>query len=187
MKIPGEMRNSLICIKSLEPNDFSRQIVKWFNDPVINQYLMARFKKNYIFEQVKYINELNKSNSAYYFGIFLTSNSSLIGTCTCRLKNQNELEIGLMIGENNFWRKGIGTATLSLIEDFAKKIGVSKLSAGIEVDNTASVSLFTKRGYLLVKKGKLNDFGVECLVASKHLENRNLKSNKNIHKRDSNG
>ena len=97
-----ELFNESIYLQPIHSKKYSRKITNWLNDPSINMFLMARYKRNTETEQVRYIEQVNASSSAYYFGIFLLHNSRLIGTTTCRIKEGKFLEVGILIGEKKF-------------------------------------------------------------------------------------
>jgi len=59
--------------------------------------------------------------------------------------------------ENTFARKGIGKTTISFLENIAKETGINNLIAVITANNSASISLFEKDGYL--KVGHLKNIG----------------------------
>lgn len=161
--------NENLFLKPLEPNRHSEKITEWLNDPNINKFLMARYKLNTETEQIRHIKQVNTSSNSYYFGIFLAQNSRLIGTTTCRIKEEKSLEIGILIGEKAFHGKGLGVRTLKMIETFAKTLGLEYLSAGIECKNEASVVLFSKMGFIFKEELNLNEYGVECFKVQKKL------------------
>lgn len=57
-------------------------------------------------------------------------------------------EFGMMISAD-YWGRGIGGALLGIMEEFAKKIGISKVEAKVRVSNERGLSLYQKNGYTI--------------------------------------
>lgn len=57
-------------------------------------------------------------------------------------------EFGLMILAD-YWGRGIGHALLKILEDFANKIGISKIEAKVRVSNKRGLALYHKNGYVI--------------------------------------
>lgn len=57
----------------------------------------------------------------------------------------------LQISKNQH-RNGYGFNLMELLEDEAKKIGISKLTLGVDSDNEKAINLYRKLNYTLVKK-----------------------------------
>ncbi|MCW1309836.1 MAG: GNAT family protein, partial [Candidatus Nanoarchaeia archaeon] len=70
-----------------------------------------------------------------------------IGLYNIDLINKNA-EVGIIIGDNNFRGKGIGTEALKLSCDFGfKYLGLRLIYAYILSSNTISLNLFKKNGF----------------------------------------
>ena len=163
------LANDRLYLKSLEPMMHSKKITEWLNDPYINKYLVARYKLNTEADQISQIESLNSSSMPYYFGIFLGTSSQLIGTTTCRIKEESALEIGILIGNKVLYGRGSGVSTLTLLEIFARTLMLKKLSAEIECENQASIALFLKMGFEFEKEAKMNEYATKCFQVSKDL------------------
>jgi len=160
-----------IELKSINSRVDSERIMQWLNDPEINQHLSARHKWITVSDQIEHIESLNSSATSYYFGIYQNLDSRLVGTATCRVKNEKTLDIGILIGEKDLHRMGLGISTLALLEVFAKSLGLKKLSAGIECENQPSLSLFLKMNFKIEESVLINEYGNECIQLSKDLDN----------------
>jgi RimJ/RimL family protein N-acetyltransferase len=57
-------------------------------------------------------------------------------------------EFGMIVSAD-YWGQGIGHALLEIMEDFAKKIGISKVEAKVRVSNERGLSLYKKNGYTI--------------------------------------
>jgi RimJ/RimL family protein N-acetyltransferase len=160
-----------IELKSINSSVDSERIMQWLNDPEINKHLSARHKWITVSDQIEHIESLNSSLTSYYFGIYQNLDSRLVGTATCRIKNKRTLEIGILIGEKDLQRTGLGFSTLTLLEIFAKNLSFKKLSAGIEYENKQSLSLFLKMKFKIEKSVSINEYGIKCIQMTKDLDN----------------
>lgn len=57
-------------------------------------------------------------------------------------------EFGMMVSAD-YWGRGVGHALLEIMEDFAKKIGISKIEAKVRVANGRGLALYKKSGYAI--------------------------------------
>lgn len=55
-------------------------------------------------------------------------------------------EFGMMVSAD-YWGQGIGSKLLEVMENFAKKIGISKIEAKVRIANERGLSLYKKSGY----------------------------------------
>jgi RimJ/RimL family protein N-acetyltransferase len=165
------LKDERIELKSVTSMAHSERIIQWLNDPEINKYLYARHEWVTVSDQIEHIQSVNSSLTSYYFGIYLNLDSRLVGTATCRVKNEKTLDIGILIGEKDLHRMGLGISTLALLEVFAKSLGLKKLSAGIECENQPSLSLFLKMNFKIEESVLINEYGNKCIQLSKDLDN----------------
>jgi RimJ/RimL family protein N-acetyltransferase len=157
-------------LKSIDAFVHSKKIVKWLSDPELNKYLLVRHKSISESEQIEHINSLNFSADSFYLGIFRLGNSELIGTTTCRVDHSETFEVGILIGERKLHGRGLGATTLALLEVLAKRMNMKKLSAGIELENVASLALFKKMDFQIENDQFINDKGAKCIKVGKFLK-----------------
>lgn len=94
---------------------------------------------------------VNSSGSAgkwKQYGIYVSETNELAGDCGYCILSENDAEIGFTISPG-FQRKGLGTETVkSLIDHLFKKKGVEKVIAKTDPDNTRSIKLLEKTGFI---------------------------------------
>lgn len=134
-----------IYLSSLALNK-TADYLRWFNNLQIREYLDKETPKTKE-EITKWLRKTIKES--LYFSIFLTEENKNIGHVG--IKNINRLhktaEIGIVIGETDSWRKGIGKEAIGLILEKCKRLGLSRITAKIQKDNKASYHLFTRLGF----------------------------------------
>ena len=120
----------------------------WFNDVEVSKYLLPTTPKT----KTNILNWLKKTigdNKSRYFSIFLPREDLFVGHIGLKGINWKigEAEIGIVIGERKFWRKGIGTKAVLKLLDYAKSLELKKLFAEINKYNIASLKFFTRLGF----------------------------------------
>ena len=138
-----------IYLRRLTEEDASEEYVRWMNDPEVNQYLESRFYAQTVESTKAFIRSVSNENN-YQFGIFIKETGRHIGNI--KIGNINHYhkfaEIGFLIGEKEFWGKGIATEAIGLATDYAfNKLGIHKLIGGAYSPNIGSIKSFLKNGY----------------------------------------
>ena len=138
-----------IYLRRLTEDDASEDYVRWMNDPDINQYLESRFYTHTIDSTKAFIRSVtNESN--YQFGIFWKETDKHIGNIKIGSINayHRYADIGFLIGEKDFWGKGIATEAIGLATDFAfNTLKLHKIWGGLYSPNIGSLRAFQKNGY----------------------------------------
>lgn len=157
------IRSDRFYLRVLEESDASEKYASWLNDPIVNKYLET--KETTIEKLKKYINEKLESGTCLLFGIFLNENDQHIGNVKLELADFEEKHenLGIFIGERDYWGKGIATEVIGLITDYAlNNLGVDKLCLGVLSGNDAAIRVYEKCGYKKFKvyKNLVNYSGV---------------------------
>jgi len=121
-------------------------IVKWRNDNEVNKFLRSGYRT---IQEVSdwynnfFLKEQNKLLALY-------ADDELIGYCSIEnidLKNSN-CEIGIVIGEKQYWNKGIGVSSVKKLTNMVfSKYKMHRVYAVIKGGNNASISCFQKAGF----------------------------------------
>ncbi len=131
-------------------DDFPRDglvcIAKWRNDHEVNQFLRPGLRT---VEEVQEWYETYFSREEHKL-FALYDNDTLIGYCTLEhidLQNRS-CEIGIVIGEKQYWKKGIGSAAVKTLTDMAfKAYNLHRVFAVIHDGNRASMNCFAQVGF----------------------------------------
>ena len=146
----SELSGKRIYLRRLTEDDASEAYVRWMNDPDVNQYLESRFCTHTIESTKAFIRSVTNDNN-YQFGIFIKETGMHIGNI--KIGNINTYhrfaEIGFLIGEKDFWGKGIASEAIGLVTEFAFRVlQLHKLWGGLYSPNIGSLKAFQKNGYL---------------------------------------
>ncbi len=90
---------------------------KWLNDVEVIQYLTLRSKMISLLTEREALEKLSREHA---YGIVTLERDELIGNCSfVELDNLNRTaEVGIFIGNKEYWGKGYGTEALGLLISF---------------------------------------------------------------------
>lgn len=176
-----------IALRTLEPKDASLEYASWLNDPTVNQYLETH--STTLPQLREYIEKKDQSSSVLFFGIFWKDPAPQHGgnfpaanrkeriddPASPREKHIGNVKLepinfeksvatmGILIGDKNYWGRGVGTEATNLITDYAlHTLGLREVNLGVMADNTAAIRVYEKCGYMIdhVEKKSINHDGV---------------------------
>jgi len=122
--------------------------IAWLNDPKVNKFLETRHVVSTLETQRRFIHEINKSLDSLMYGIFC--DKVFIGTIKVGPVNFHYFtaEVGLLIGNSDYWGRGIATEAIQLVSDASKQMfNLRKLTAGAYEANLGSVKAFLANGF----------------------------------------
>jgi RimJ/RimL family protein N-acetyltransferase len=137
-------------LSPLTPDSVSENYVNWLNDENINRFLELRFIKHTNLSIRAYVERVIKSKDTLFYGIY-SLNDIHIGNIKLGPINMNHkfADVGFLIGDKNFYNKGIASEALRKICDYAFSLGVLKITAGAYEDNLASIATLKKVGFII--------------------------------------
>jgi ribosomal-protein-alanine N-acetyltransferase len=110
-----------IRLTPFRPEDISDRYITMLNDSKVNRFLEVRWTPQTRETATAFVKSFYGREEKYIWGIFVSKNNLFIGTATLYFINRSHgtAELGLMIGEESYWGKGVSDTTLSLILDYA--------------------------------------------------------------------
>lgn len=136
MRVSSETKGLLIFLEPLNSEERKR-INAWDKDPEVSKY---REVENFTETESKSIG----------FGIHDKTSSKLIGSIdisSIDIKNKHA-EIGMAIGDKNYWGKGYGTDTVNIILDYCfSKLGLNKVYLDVWEENKRAINCYLKCGF----------------------------------------
>lgn len=144
------LQTDKIYLQLLSEENASSEYAEWMNDYEVNRFLESRWKYQTADSVLDFVRYINKSENDILFGIFLKNENKHIGNI--KIGNINWIhrnaDIGLLIGDRNFWGKGFASDAIKLITIYAfKSLNLHKLIAGIYKGNEGSYKAFLKAGW----------------------------------------
>jgi len=160
-KISGDR----IYLKELTLVYITEEYCNWINDPEVNKYLETRkITMRELREYVK--NQINDPNSIF-FGIFDVENNKHIGNLKLSAIDWKEKKVvfSMVIGNKEYWGKGIGTEATKLAIDFSLNfLNMDRIELGVIKEHEVAKKIYKKLGFKTIRidKNFYNHDGVWC-------------------------
>lgn len=144
-----EIETPRFVLACLTENDATETYLSWMNRREINQYLESRFAPHDLQSLSAFITSIRESRDSYLFGIFSREGSHhgniKLGPISYEHRTAS---IGLIIGDDSVWGKGVATEVISAVSSWAfSTLSLEKLTAGSYQQNGGSIRAFEKSGY----------------------------------------
>ncbi len=134
--------------KKLTGKDITGNYISWLNNPVVNQFLEARHERQTKETVSNYIDSFYGEEEKYIWGVF--HDERMIGTTTLAFinKEDNSAEVGLMIGDTDYWGKSASDSALKFVLDFSfNELKKDIVTGGSYDENIGMVFTFKKMGF----------------------------------------
>jgi [ribosomal protein S5]-alanine N-acetyltransferase len=139
-----------IFLRPLVEDDITDRYLSWFQDDVATLYLEARnLSKSDVLE---YLHWGLKTRQRYLYAICVAETGLHIGNLKIGDINWNISlsDLVTVIGDTNYWGKGLATTAISLGSKLAfDHYDIHKLSGGIYSDNVGSIKAYTRAGWVI--------------------------------------
>ena len=137
-------------LRNITLDDCNENYLNWMNDSEINKYLESRFTNHTIESLKDFVTSMNSTNNNILFAIIDRKTDNHIGNI--KLGNIHPIhkyaDIGLMIGDKNYWGHGIATNAINLVSNYAfDELHLRKVFAGVYENNIGSIKAFEKCGF----------------------------------------
>lgn len=150
----------------LRPYEYADTISwqRWDIDPDVQKF-MPEQKKFSLHDQEEYLKACESEKDAYYWSIVWKSTNTLIGTIALTEidMDQGIAELGIVVGEKEFWGRGVAHEALSEVIKLASTIGLQKVIAEFHEGNDAVEKLLIR-----------NDFKKESVLNESRVKNGQL-------------
>lgn len=157
------VRGRQVQLRPLCESDATQQYASWLNDTTVNQYLETRSVT--VKELQEYIRTKRAAPDVLFLGIFCCDTGKHIGNVKLEPidSKKKTAMMGLLIGDKEYWGKGVGTEVTNLITDIAfNKLGLKEVTLGVIPENKPAIRVYEKCGFKILKvnKGAINHDGV---------------------------
>ena len=143
-----------LYMRVININDVTSEYLSWLNDYEITKFTEQKNIKHTFNSLEKYVLEKFNSKNNFLFGIF-HFNRHIGNIKLGPIENKDgSAEVSFLIGNKDYWGKGITTKALKRLIDFGiEELGIKKFIAGYYINNEASARVFKK---CLFKVDKIN-------------------------------
>ena len=144
------LESDTFYLRNISLDDCNENYLSWMNDSEINKFLESRFTVHTIDSLKDFVISMNNSNNNILFAIVDKESDKHIGNI--KLGDIHPVhkyaDIGLVIGDKNYWGRGIATNAINLVSKYAFDIlNLRKVFAGVYEKNIGSIKAFEKCGF----------------------------------------
>ncbi|MEX0682046.1 MAG: GNAT family protein [Dehalococcoidia bacterium] len=144
------IEGKLVRLRALELADAERAY-RWINDREVTRYLMARYPLSMENEK-EWAEAASKRTGFSDLGLAIETKDGVhIGTCGLhRGRNEDRhAELGIMIGEKEYWNRGFGTdAILTLVRFAFEQMNLNKVTLGVMGFNDRAQAVYARVGFI---------------------------------------
>jgi len=146
----------------LEPMSRERatpQYLAWLQDPIVSQYIHVPLLS--LAELEKYVIEKISDPAVRFWAILDQKSGQHIGNVKLEpvSKELSRATFGILIGNREFWGRGVATEVTLLVSDFAfSELGVAKVDLGVQDDNIGAVKAYKKAGFHIEARFRKHQF-----------------------------
>ena len=144
------LKSDNFYLRKISIDDCNENYLGWMNDSEVNKFLESRFTTHTIDSLKDFVISMNNSANNVLFAIIENKHDTHIGNI--KLGNIHPVhkyaDIGLIIGDKNYWGQGIATNAIKLVCNYAfDKLNLRKVFAGVYENNIGSIRAFEKCGF----------------------------------------
>ena len=148
-----------IYIKSQKISDLKTSY-KWRNHKSIWSKTVGegkfKLKKITLKDEIEWFKKIKKKNDRKNLSIFLESDKLIGNIYFTDIKN-NRAEFHIVIGDKNYWNKGIGLKSTKLSLTYAYvNFNINKFYLFVKKNNKYAISIYKKIGFKMVQYASKN-------------------------------
>lgn len=141
------MSDSRVVIRNFNRSDITDEYISWLNDGEVVKYSGQRFLSHDRASAVRYLDSFAGTRNLFLIITDSVTGES-IGTLTVyRQLNHRVADVGIMIGNRQFWGQGLGLESWMLVISFLiNEMGVRKVTAGTIRSNKPMLAIMENSG-----------------------------------------
>jgi len=136
-----------IKLRLFQIDDITKKYVGWLNDIEVVKYSNQRFKQHTI-QTCKDYFKLFVGSTNIFLAIIHSDGDNMIGTMTTYINiNHKSADIGILIGDRNYWGKGIGRDSWKIQLDLLlENTELRKVTGGTLACNIGMLKIMKEAG-----------------------------------------
>ncbi len=139
-----------VYLRGIEKEDFTEGLYKWANDQEVTHYMVTGLKPSIRDSMAELYEKTRNDLSEIVFSIVEKKNNNLIGLVGLyRIDPQvSSAEFRIIIGEKDYWGKGIGTECCTKMIDYAfESLNLNKVWLGVNEENKGALQSYRNVGF----------------------------------------
>lgn len=144
------IRGQKTYLRNIELSDVNETYLSWLNDLETTKGLLAGRFPSSLVQLQSYVENAITDNNTVMFAICNKENDQHIGNI--KLDNFDWVgrtcELGVLIGDQNSWGKGIGTEVCEMVINYAfDHLNLRKILLAVYSNNPGAIKLYEKLGF----------------------------------------
>lgn len=145
------IEGKLIYLRAIEVSDVSENYLKWLNEPDVTSGLASGTFPSTMSSLQKFVEQKSTDKNTVMLAICDKETNKHIGNI--KLDNfdwvSRTCELGILIGEKDFWGKGIGTEVCKLTIQYAfQQLNIRKVLLCVYSNNPGAIKVYEKLGFV---------------------------------------
>ncbi len=156
-----------IILRNLTKKD-SQYFIKWWRDKELIALTSGDFTSLSDQEIQKQVDEMATDKNSVHF--MIEADGKIVGHVNLNKIDEETAELQIVIGEKDYWGKGIGQDAIIQILKKAVKIRYKKIITEVRPENQRAINLYKQTGFLYIRNKKYdNPNQLEVLIMEKRL------------------
>jgi len=144
------MNSTQIHLRAIDKKDANLNYLSWLQDEEITKGLLTGYFPSTLTDLENYIQSVHDNERSIMFAICENVNDKHIGNV--KIDNfdwiARTVELGLLIGDKNYWGKGIGSEVCKLTIDYVfQTLNFRKIILTVYENNPRAIDLYKKNGF----------------------------------------
>lgn len=144
------LNGTQIYLRQLQPVDVNENYLSWLTD---DEVMSGIATSGYTMQKLKeYVNERLSYPKTAFYAICSKQNNEHIGNIKLDFHDEksNVSELGLLIGNKEFWGRGVGREACQLLLQYGfNKMGLRKIYLAVYENNPNAKKLYENLGFTL--------------------------------------
>lgn len=176
------LKGKIIYLSPITREDISEEYISWLNDSEVCEGNSHSTYPNNYEKTLSYIDSVTNSKTDLVFTVRLKKNDLHIGNAS--LQNINYInrsgEMAILIGNKNYWGKGVSTEILSLLIEYGfMTLDLNRISAATPLTNKGGLKIcennkMVREGVMreaMFKEGKHLDVAMYSILKKDYKKN----------------
>ena len=149
-----------IYLRPLRREDLNKEYLGWLNDPEVNRYLESGIFPC-AWDELERFYEQSTGPSQVALAIVDKKTEQHIGNVKLGPINwvHRRATIGILVGNKDFWGKGIGTeATRLMVEYGFFRLNLARIELGVCAKHKAAIRVYEKAGFQIEGQRRSSSF-----------------------------
>ena len=151
-----ELANEKLYLSKFKRNNICDEYLSWLNDKRLMKYSRHRHSIHNYFSCLKYLGSFKNTDNLFL--IINSPGNKMIGTMTAYIDIKKSIaDIGILIGNISFNKKGYGLSAWCLLQDYLiKEKKINKITAGTLAENIGMIKIMEKSGMIFQYKSSVH-------------------------------